>query len=71
MAANHWNRNGRRSGGQRPQPIIVPLLTADEVAIVVQRERIRAEFGEAGARKFDEALLAHGKEREECLKGKT
>lgn len=57
----HWNRAGRRSGGDRPARIIVQgsggPFTKDDAEILLQRERIRAEFGEEGVRRFDEELL--------------
>jgi hypothetical protein len=56
MAASHWNRSARRSGGQQPARIVLPRLSADAVLIIAQRERIRAEFGEGGVRAFDKAL---------------
>ena len=63
MSDNHWNRSGRRAGGSRPRLFLVPSVTADELLLFAQRERIRAEFGETGVRTFDTML----QEREEHL----
>lgn len=57
MAHSAW-KSGRRSGGNRPARIVVPSPAAGEAHIVLQRERIRAEFGAEGVRRFDAALLA-------------
>ena len=56
MAYGAWNRSSRRSGGNRPVRLVVPRLTADEARVMVQREHIRAEFGEEGVRRFDAAM---------------
>lgn len=55
--SGHWNRVGRRSGGNRPAKIIVPKLTADDLEIMRQEALIRAEFGEEGVKRYRELLL--------------
>ena len=62
MGQSTWNRRGRRSGGPRTVHLVTPRLTADEALVYAQRERVRAEFGEAGVRRFDAALLARAQE---------
>ena len=51
-----WNRSAWRSGGERYVQVLVPELTPDELAIMVQRERIRAEFGARGVQAYDAIL---------------
>ena len=62
MGQSAWNRSGRRSGGSRTARLVTPRMTADEALVSAQRERVRAEFGEAGVRRFDAALLARAQE---------
>ena len=57
MTGEHWNRQGRRSGGSRPFSIPVPPVPREDAIIIQQREKIRAEFGEEGVKRFDEELL--------------
>lgn len=59
MKGAHWNRASRRGGGERPFRIQLPGLRSwlrEEIEIHQQRERIRAEFGEEGVKRFDEML---------------
>ena len=56
MPNTSWNRSGRRSGGARAKRIRTEGLTLEEVAIVVQRAKIRQEVGEQGVQRDDEAL---------------
>lgn len=59
MSGGVWNRSGRRSGGDRPARIRLPGLRSwltDEIAVFQQREKIRAEFGEEGVKRFDEEM---------------
>ena len=51
-----WNRAARRSGGDRKAKIMLPPISKDDAQIIMQREKIRAEFGEAGVKRFDEEL---------------
>ena len=62
MGQSTWNRSGRRSGGSRTARLVTPRLAADEVLLYAQRERVRAEYGAAGVRRFDAALLARAQE---------
>ena len=57
-----WNRAGRRSGGSRPEKIIVPPLTRGDLEIIRQREAVRKEFGEASVKRFDEMLERKARE---------
>jgi hypothetical protein len=59
VAGGIYNRAGRRSGGVRPFKITLPSLRPwlrDEIVLFQQREKIRAEFGEDGVKRFDEEL---------------
>ena len=62
MAESHWNRSARRSGGQQSAHIVLPRLSADDVLVIAQRERIRVEFGEEGVRRVDAVLQEHMRE---------
>jgi hypothetical protein len=53
----HWNRAGRRSGGDRPFHVRgLGIGTREDGIILAQREAIRREFGEEGVKRFDEEL---------------
>lgn len=54
-----WNRAGRKGGGDRPFKITLPGLRPwlrDEIILFRQREKILAEFGEEGVKRFDATL---------------
>lgn len=50
---SHFNRASRRSGGDRTTKIPV---NRDDATLLMQEAMIRAEFGEAGVKRFWEAL---------------
>lgn len=64
MSGGYFNRGARRDGGDRPFKIKLPGLRRwlrDEIAIFQQREKIRAEFGEAGIKRFDKEMEKRSK----------
>ena len=52
----HWNRQSRKSGGNRPSRFNLPSLSLDDVEILRQEALVRKEFGEEGVKKFWEML---------------
>lgn len=53
---NHWNRQSRKSGGARRTIFSTAPISAEDVAILLQEQAIRKEFGEEGVRRFYEEL---------------
>ncbi len=60
----HWNRAARNGGGEKPFIVRgIGVGSREDAILYVQREKIRAEFGEEGVKKFD-AMLAEKARRE-------
>ena len=56
MANSAFNRQTRKSGGERPARFSVPNLSLEDLEIIRQEAVIRNEFGEEGVRLFWERL---------------
>lgn len=69
MTGGTFNRQGRRSGGNRPTRFSVAAvgLTEDDLEIMKQEAIVRAHFGEDGVKLFWKLLeqRADAKEKEE------
>jgi len=50
MANSIFNRQARRSGGERPARFSLPNLSLEDLEIIRQEAVIRNEFGEEGVR---------------------
>lgn len=61
-----WNRSSRKSGGYRPQRLLVPniKLTAADIELLRQEAEIGRAFGPEGVKRFWQAI----EQREAALK---
>lgn len=56
----HWNRNSRRSGGDRHVPLLGPSIGLDFAVLTMQIRIVRDKLGQEGVDKYIAELRKRG-----------